>query len=86
MSVGDCIKAYKRVSEKAFTRKLTAILPFSPSGAFSAKALEVVIKQVVREFCVHAECQQRRDESGGLSAESCQHSDVAFHDLTCTKT
>ncbi len=86
MSVHDCIQAYKRVSRKAFTRKLTSVLPLSPSGAYSAKALKAVIKQVLREFCNQPECKKRRDAGGDLSAESCQHSDVAFHDPNCTKT
>jgi hypothetical protein len=60
-------------------------LPASPTGAFSAKALEAAIKQTVRGFCVESECVTRR--SRGLStAGTCPHSEMEFRDRSCART
>ena len=85
MTVDDCIRAYRNVAQQAFTPKRTKIIPASPTGAFSAKALEAAIKQTVREFCMESECAARR--SRGLStAQTCPHSEMEFRDRSCTKT
>ena len=85
MTVDECIQAYGKVAQQAFTPKRTNILPASPTGAFSAKALEAAIKQTVREFCVESECVARR--SRGLStAETCPHSEMEFRDRSCART
>ncbi|KAF7539794.1 hypothetical protein G7054_g1901 [Neopestalotiopsis clavispora] len=47
MSVDECIRAYDRVGEAAFTPK-SGFRFASPKGAFSATALEAAIKEVVR--------------------------------------
>lgn len=85
MTVDQCIRAYRNVAEKAFTPKRSSILPLSPSGAFSAKALEDAIKQTVREYCVEPECVARR-KKGEFTVDTCPHSDLVFRDATCTKT
>ncbi|KAK4139118.1 kinase subdomain-containing protein, partial [Dichotomopilus funicola] len=85
MSVDECIRAYKKVAQQAFTPKRTTIFPASPSGAFSAKALEEAIKQTVRDFCSQPECIARRMH-GTTTAETCPHGEMAFRDGSCTKT
>jgi hypothetical protein len=85
MTVNECIGAYRKVAQRAFTPKRTSILPAPPTGAFSAKALEAAIKQTVREFCVELDCAAQRGR--GLStAETCPHSEMEFRDRSCTKT
>lgn len=88
MTVDECIQAYKEVAQQAFTPKRTAFvprLPASPTGAFSAKALEAAIKKMLRKFCVESECAARRSQ--GLSTtETCLHSDVGYRHRSCTKT
>jgi hypothetical protein len=85
MTVDECIRAYGKVAAKAFTPKRTSIFPASPSGAFSAKALEAAIVQTVREFCVEEECVQRRGH-GSTTIETCPHGEMEFHNGACTKT
>ncbi|KAF4769088.1 hypothetical protein HAV15_008647 [Penicillium sp. str.  len=84
MTVDECLQAYGKVAERAFTPKAHAIIPARPNGAFSAHALEEAIKQVVTEFCTEKECMNRRRNS--LSTTPCQHSDLPFRDQSCTKT
>ncbi|KOS47673.1 hypothetical protein ACN38_g1342 [Penicillium nordicum] len=84
MTVDECLQAYLKVAEHAFTPKAHAIIPARPRGAFSAHALEEAIKQVVTEFCTEKECVNRR--RNGLSTTPCQHSDLPFRQPTCTKT
>lgn len=85
MTVDECIRAYKKVAQQAFTPKRTSILPAPPTGAFSAKALETVIKQIIREFCVESQCVAQRSR-GYSTDESCPHSEIAFRDGSCQKT
>ncbi|CAI7590894.1 unnamed protein product [Penicillium bialowiezense] len=85
MTVDECIRAYRQVAEQAFTPKRTSIFPAPPTGAFSAKALENAMKRVVREYCMHVECVNRRDQ-GQTSVDTCSHCDTAFRDNKCTKT
>ncbi|KAK3316581.1 acyl transferase/acyl hydrolase/lysophospholipase, partial [Apodospora peruviana] len=85
MSVGECIRAYKKVAQQAFTPKKTRIFPASPSGAFSAKALEAAIKQTVREFCTQPDCVARR-KYDPTTAATCPHEEMAFREGSCTKT
>ncbi|PGH12599.1 hypothetical protein AJ80_06657 [Polytolypa hystricis UAMH7299] len=85
MTADECIRAYRKVAQQAFTPKRTSLLPARPSGAFSAKALENSIKQIVREFCLEEECISHRRQ--GLSTvDTCPHSDMTFQDKTCVKT
>ncbi|WJG35713.1 acyl transferase/acyl hydrolase/lysophospholipase, partial [Fusarium oxysporum Fo47] len=65
MTVDECIRAYKKVAQQAFTPKRTSIFPAAPTGAFSAKALEAAIKQIVRERCVESECVSRQSQGLG---------------------
>ncbi|KGO78332.1 Acyl transferase/acyl hydrolase/lysophospholipase [Penicillium italicum] len=65
MTVDECIRAYRKVAERAFTPKAHAIIPARLNGAFSAHALEEAIKQTVTEFCTNRECVNRR--RNGLS-------------------
>lgn len=76
MSVDQCLRAYKKMAEKAFTLKWGLHLPASPSGAFSATALEEAIKVVIRE-----QCQVERCKSNG-----CQHGGTVFRDKECCRT
>ena len=85
MTVEECIRAYKEVAQQAFTPKRTTVLPFSPAGAYSAKALESAIKETVRTFCVASECATRRS-NGHSTADTCPHSELEFRDTSCTKT
>ncbi|RAK77675.1 FabD/lysophospholipase-like protein [Aspergillus fijiensis CBS 313.89] len=85
MSTDECIKAYKKVAQQSFTPKRTSILPASPRGAFSAKALESAIKRIVREYCTDADCITRRSDDPA-TIETCPHSDMVFRDHTCKKT
>src|SRR5437773_6666845 len=85
MTVDECIRAYKEVAQQAFTPKRTTILPVSPAGAFSAKALESAIKTTVKKSCVEPECAARRSQ-GFPTTETCPHSEMEFRDGLCTKT
>ena len=76
MSVDQCLRAYKKMAEKAFSLKWGVHLPASPSGAFSARALEEANKVVIRE-----QCQDERCKSSG-----CQHGGSVFIDKECCKT
>ncbi|KAJ9131753.1 FabD/lysophospholipase-like protein [Coniochaeta hoffmannii] len=85
MSVDECILAYRKVAQQAFTPKRTTIFPALPSGAFSAKALDAAIKQTVRNSCVQPECVARHAQ-GPAPSEACPHGEAAFRDGSCTKT
>lgn len=85
MTVDECIKAYRRVAQKAFTPKRPSLIPARPTGAYSAEALEAAVKQVVKEHCVEARCVARRTQ--GLSTVyTCPHGEMGFRDISCTKT
>jgi hypothetical protein len=85
MTVDECIGAYRRMAERAFTPKRTNFVPASPSGAFSARALETAIRDAVQEFCPAAECEARRAD-GHSTASTCEHSEAQFRDPSCTAT
>jgi hypothetical protein len=85
MTVDECIRAYRMVAQLAFTPKRTSILPGPPTGAFSAKALEAAIKQVIREYCVESECVSRRFQDRS-TVGTCPHSEMIYRDASCTKT
>ncbi|PWI65122.1 hypothetical protein PCL_07421 [Purpureocillium lilacinum] len=85
MTVDECICAYRKMAERAFTPKRTTFLPASPSGAFSAKALEAAIRDTVKEFCPAAECVARRG-AGHSTASTCTHGDAEFRSPSCTST
>ncbi|KAI1125085.1 acyl transferase/acyl hydrolase/lysophospholipase [Nemania abortiva] len=85
MTVDECIRAYDTVAQAAFTPKRTSILPGSPKGAFSAQALEQVIKQTVRRFCVESPCIDQRSQ-GQSTVESCPHENAELRNPSCTKT
>ncbi|KAI0530053.1 acyl transferase/acyl hydrolase/lysophospholipase [Xylaria digitata] len=84
MTVDACIQAYKRVAAQAFTPKYGRILPASPKGAFSAKALESAMKQIIRENCVEKECREQRSQ-GIPTGQSCQHDGIPFYRDSPTK-
>jgi hypothetical protein len=85
MTVDECIRAYKKVAQQAFTLKRTSILPARPTGAFSAKALEAAIKETIEEFCIEPQCVSRRSP-GQSTAGACPHSEIGFRNELCTKT
>ncbi|EJT69191.1 hypothetical protein GGTG_13300 [Gaeumannomyces tritici R3-111a-1] len=85
MSVDECIRAYRKVAERAFTPKRTTLFPASPSGAFSAKALEAAIRDTIKEYCVAPECATRR-RAGHSMAATCTHSEMELRDTSCTDT
>ncbi|KIL86212.1 hypothetical protein FAVG1_10609 [Fusarium avenaceum] len=85
MSVDDCIRAYKKVAQQAFTPKPWGILPGRPNGAFSATQLEAAIKQTVREYCINSTCLEKR-KNGETTGESCPHEDLHFRGESSTKT
>ncbi|KAI1638581.1 acyl transferase/acyl hydrolase/lysophospholipase [Biscogniauxia mediterranea] len=77
MAVDDCIRVYRNVAQKAFTPKLRFPFPCSPGGAYSAKALEMAIKEVIRTQCKDMRCAVEK---------KCSHEDAPFRDNTCVKT
>ncbi|KAH6658045.1 hypothetical protein BKA67DRAFT_620116, partial [Truncatella angustata] len=85
MTVNECIQAYDKVGQAAFTPKWRFPSPAPPRGAYSARALEDAIKQVVREHCVESPCIGHRQE-GKPTAETCPHGGVQFRNRSCTKT
>ncbi|KAM0482196.1 hypothetical protein ACHAP7_004423 [Fusarium lateritium] len=85
MTVDDCIRAYKKVAQQAFTPKARAIIPGRPNGAFSATQLEAAIKQTVREHCINPTCLEQRDR-GEPTRGSCPHDDMHFRGESSTKT
>ncbi|KAI1118120.1 acyl transferase/acyl hydrolase/lysophospholipase [Nemania sp. NC0429] len=85
MTVDECIRAYDKLGQAAFTPKRTSIFPASPSGAYSARALESAIKQTIREFCQELACVDKRNR-GDSTVDSCPHEDAEFRDPSCTKT
>ncbi|TRX89188.1 hypothetical protein FHL15_009886 [Xylaria flabelliformis] len=85
MTVDQCIQAYDRVAQTAFTPKRTSFIPAAPRGAYSAQALEAAIKQTVKEFCVESPCIDQRHQ-GRSTVESCPHENAGFRSASCTKT
>ncbi|KAI0544963.1 acyl transferase/acyl hydrolase/lysophospholipase [Xylaria curta] len=85
MTVDQCIQAYDRVAQTAFTPKRTSIIPGSPKGAYSAQALEGAIKQTIKEFCVESPCIDQRRQ-GRSTVDSCPHENAGFRSTSCTKT
>lgn len=75
MSVDACLRAYKKMAEKAFTPKW-AIIPARPGGAFSAKALEEAVKEVIKDQCENEHCK----------LNGCDHDGKLFRDQECCKT
>ncbi|CAI4214250.1 unnamed protein product [Parascedosporium putredinis] len=85
MTVNECIRAYRDMAERAFTLKWTTFFPASPSGAFSAKALEAAMRDTVKGFCPEKECMdQRANRNSTLS--TCTHHEAEFRDPSCTPT
>lgn len=71
MTVKQCLEAYKRMAEQAFTPKgnvfsRTFSLPASPQGRFSGEHLADAVKKIVKEYTGDAE--------------------AVFADKTCVKT
>lgn len=85
MTVDECIRAYRKVAQQAFTPKWKSLLTLPSSGSFSAKAFESAIKNIVKEFCIEAQCVARRRE-GHSTVETCPHSETGFQNMECTKT
>ncbi|KAI7764856.1 hypothetical protein LZL87_013839 [Fusarium oxysporum] len=85
MTVDECIRAYKKVAQQAFTPKRRSIFPAPPSGAFSATQLESAIKGTIREHCVNPQCVERRRRDT-MASEACMHEEMEFRDASCTKT
>ncbi|KAH7136844.1 hypothetical protein B0J13DRAFT_506566 [Dactylonectria estremocensis] len=85
MTVEQCLQAYTKMAQMAFTPKRGLRLPASPSGAFSAQALETAIKQTVREYCTDPGCVAQR-ERGQPTTDTCTHEEMEFRSLSCTKT
>lgn len=84
MTVNDCIRAYDKVAELAFTPKWH--LPVAPpKGAYSAQNLEYAIKQTVKEFCTEDSCVALRSK-GTPTTGICEHDDLEFRSNSCTKT
>ncbi|KAI1778195.1 acyl transferase/acyl hydrolase/lysophospholipase [Hypoxylon cercidicola] len=78
MTVEDCIKAYRRLAQKAFTPKRRVLpLPLPPTGAYSATALKMAIRDVVQANCREADC---------VAKGACPHGDQLFRDDSCVKT
>lgn len=85
MTIDECIRAYKKVAQQAFTPKRTSIFPASPSGAFSATQLTAAIKQTIQDHCVDPRCVEQRNQ-GRPMIETCPHEEMHFRDGSCTKT
>ncbi|KAI0866531.1 acyl transferase/acyl hydrolase/lysophospholipase [Xylaria cubensis] len=85
MTVDACIKAYRKVATQAFTPKFGRMFPASPRGAFSSKALESAMKQVIRENCVEKRCREQRSQ-GIPTGQTCPHEGMEFYNDSSTKT
>jgi hypothetical protein len=87
MTVDECIRAYNKVAQAAFTPKRTlwSKFPAPPNGVYSAKALEDAIRQTVREFCPESPCLDQR-RRGVVPTPPCPHEDAIFRSTSCTKT
>ncbi|KAL1974583.1 hypothetical protein VTN31DRAFT_4787 [Thermomyces dupontii] len=85
MTVDECIRAYRKVAQQAFIRKSSSLFPARHSGAFSARALEDAIKQVIREFCPEPDCIARR-RRGQPTIDTCPHSNTVFRHQECVRT
>ncbi|CAI7601639.1 unnamed protein product [Penicillium glandicola] len=85
MTVDECIRAYGKLAAQAFTPKPVSFLPTPAKPAFSAKALEDAMKQIVTEYCMDIECVTRRRKYD-TTVDTCPHSNMAFQDHTCKKT
>ncbi|KAK6951426.1 hypothetical protein Daesc_007961 [Daldinia eschscholtzii] len=78
MTIEDCIDAYRRLAKKAFTpKRRLSPLPLPPTGAYSAKALEKAIKEVVKTECKDETCS---------TWDSCPHENALFRSDACVKT
>lgn len=68
MSVDECLRAYKTLAGRAFTRKKDSFLhlPARPTGAFSATALEEAIKTVIVEQCIKGVCNSGNSSAADL--------------------
>ncbi|KAI1467811.1 FabD/lysophospholipase-like protein [Daldinia caldariorum] len=78
MTIEDCIIAYKRLAKRAFTPKRRLIhFPLTPTGAYSAKALEEATKEVVKAQCKDRACS---------SWDTCSHENALFRNDACVKT
>ncbi|KAI5918527.1 FabD/lysophospholipase-like protein [Camillea tinctor] len=77
MAVDECITVYRQVARRAFTPKIRFPFPCSPGGAYSAKALEMAIKEVIKAQCKESPCKAKNE---------CSHEDMPFRDSTCVKT
>ncbi|KAI0108254.1 FabD/lysophospholipase-like protein [Daldinia grandis] len=78
MTIEDCIAAYRRLAKKAFTPKRRLFpLPLPLDGTYSAKALEMAIKEVVKAGCKDGNCPAQ---------EGCSHGDALFRNDACVKT
>ena len=85
MTVNECIRAYRDMAERAFTPKRTTFFPASPSGAFSAKALEAAMRDTVKGFCPEKECMDQRANCNS-TLSTCTHHEAEFRDPSCTPT
>lgn len=86
MTVDECVQAYRDIAQQAFTPKRHKILPASPTGAYSAQALESAIKKMARTFCPEPACVASR-QRGSPTTGTCPHSEkLEFRDTARTKT
>ncbi|KAL1893255.1 hypothetical protein Cpir12675_004188 [Ceratocystis pirilliformis] len=85
MTIDQCAQAYRKFSENVSTTGEHGLELYSSSGVYSARKLEDMIKQVIRESYTETKCQRQRD-IGTSKNDFCSHEDVLFHDDTCTPT
>ncbi|KAI8625843.1 acyl transferase/acyl hydrolase/lysophospholipase [Xylariaceae sp. FL1651] len=85
MTVDECIRAYDKLAQTAFTPKYNLFPIAPPKGAYSAQALTAAIKQTVRESCVDPSCSSQRRQ-GKPTVDTCPHDDAEFRNPSCTKT
>ncbi|KAK5633268.1 hypothetical protein RRF57_008982 [Xylaria bambusicola] len=85
MTVDECIRAYDTFAETTFSPKRTSILPAAPKGAFSVRALEKAIKQMLEEFFIESSCADHRRQRQS-TVKSCSHENIKFRSSWCTKT
>ncbi|KAL2886164.1 Vegetative incompatibility protein HET-E-1 [Ceratocystis lukuohia] len=82
MSVDQSIEAYKRLASSVFAPEST---PSLSSSNFSAKKLEMAIKQMICDNCTA--CLLHQESSGfAASAHTCPHEDMLFTNEHDTKT
>lgn len=77
MSVNECITSYRTLAEKVFATNRPIPPPGTQAVMYSAEALEMAMKEVVKPHCQNSRCLEKR---------LCSHHDLTFQNHKCVKT